>query len=92
MQFRGREMAHPELGSKVLDEVLGQVGDHVRVETQARLEGRNMSMVLAPERKPTPKAAPARQAPGAAPSPDGDQAGGDGVVTPAPEPASAQPA
>jgi translation initiation factor IF-3 len=56
MQFRGREMAHPELGSKILDDVLTVVGDHVKVETQARLEGRNMSMVLAPDRKPLPKA------------------------------------
>ena len=52
MQFRGREMAHPELGSKILDDVLQLVGDHVKIETQARLEGRNMSMVLAPDRKP----------------------------------------
>ena len=51
MQFRGREMAHPELGSKILDEVLSVVGEYVKVETQARLEGRNMSMVLAPDRK-----------------------------------------
>ena len=55
MQFRGREMAHPELGSKILDDVLQLVGDHVKIETQARLEGRNMSMVLAPDRKPLPK-------------------------------------
>ncbi len=55
MQFRGREMAHPELGSKILDDVLDIVGEHVKVETQARLEGRNMSMVLAPDRKPIPK-------------------------------------
>jgi len=51
MQFRGREMAHPELGSKILDDVLGVVGDFVKVETQARLEGRNMSMVLSPDKK-----------------------------------------
>lgn len=51
MQFRGREMAHPELGSKILDDVLGVVGDYVKVETQARLEGRNMSMVLSPDKK-----------------------------------------
>ena len=60
MQFRGREMAHPELGSKILDDVLHLVGDHVKIETQARLEGRNMSMVLAPDRKPIPKAQPCR--------------------------------
>ena len=51
LQFRGREMAHPELGSKILDDVLAVVGPVVKVETQARLEGRNMSMVLAPDRK-----------------------------------------
>jgi translation initiation factor IF-3 len=51
LQFRGREMAHPELGAKILDAVLEQLGEAVKVETQARLEGRNMTMVLAPEKK-----------------------------------------
>ncbi len=51
LQFRGREMAHPELGSRILDAVLEQVGAAGKVETQARLEGRNMTMVLAPEKK-----------------------------------------
>ena len=55
LQFRGREMAHPELGSKILDAVLEQVGPSAKVETQARLEGRNMTMVLAPEKKAPPK-------------------------------------
>ena len=51
LQFRGREMAHPELGTKILDQVLAVVGEYVKVETQARLEGRNMSMVLSPDKK-----------------------------------------
>jgi translation initiation factor IF-3 len=51
LQFRGREMAHPELGSKILDGVIEQIGDLGRVETQARLEGRNMTLVLVPEKK-----------------------------------------
>jgi translation initiation factor IF-3 len=55
LQFRGREMAHPELGSRILDGVLEQVGSLAKVETQARLEGRNMTMVLAPEKKVEPK-------------------------------------
>jgi len=55
LQFRGREMAHPELGSKILDAVLEQVGAAGKVETQARLEGRNMTMVIAPEKKAPPK-------------------------------------
>ena len=55
LQFRGREMAHPELGSRILDQVLEQVGTAGKVETQARLEGRNMTMVIAPEKKVVPK-------------------------------------
>lgn len=55
LQFRGREMAHPELGSRILDAVIEQVGSHGKVETQARLEGRNMTMVLAPEKKAVAK-------------------------------------
>ena len=51
LQFRGREMAHPELGARILDAVIEQVGSHGKVETMARLEGRNMTMVLAPEKK-----------------------------------------
>jgi len=51
LQFRGREMAHPELGSKILDDVLDAVGPAAKVDTQARLEGRSMSMVLSPDKK-----------------------------------------
>lgn len=79
LQFRGREMAHPELGSKILDQVLEQVGAAGKVETQARLEGRNMTMVIAPEKKATPKKheakaasdepAPAAESPAAEPDP-----------------------
>ena len=51
LQFRGREMAHPELGSKILDDVLEAVGPAAKIDSQARLEGRNMSMVLSPDKK-----------------------------------------
>jgi translation initiation factor IF-3 len=51
LQFRGREMAHPELGSRILDGVITAVGPAAKVENEARLEGRNMSMVLAPDKK-----------------------------------------
>jgi translation initiation factor IF-3 len=57
LQFRGREMAHPELGSRILDAVIEQVGSHGKVETMARLEGRNMTLVLAPEKKAVVKKA-----------------------------------
>jgi translation initiation factor IF-3 len=51
LQFRGREMAHPELGRKILDDVIVGVGEIGKVENQARMEGRSMSMVIAPDKK-----------------------------------------
>ena len=51
LQFRGREMAHPELGKKVLDEVLEQLGPIAKVDTSPRLDGRSMTMVLSPDKK-----------------------------------------
>ncbi|WP_367281786.1 translation initiation factor IF-3 [Ilumatobacter sp.] len=51
LQFRGREMAHPELGRKILDDVIESVGPIAKVENQARMEGRSMSMVLSPDKQ-----------------------------------------
>ncbi len=51
LQFRGREMAHPELGRKILDDVIVAAGPAAKVENQARMEGRSMSLVLAPDKK-----------------------------------------
>ena len=51
LQFRGREVAHPELGRKILDDVIEAVGPTAKVENQARMEGRNMTLVLAPDKK-----------------------------------------
>ena len=51
LQFRGREMAHPELGQRILDGVIAAAGPIAKVENQARMEGRNMSLVLAPDKK-----------------------------------------
>ena len=51
-------MAHPELGSRLLDSVIAQVDGLGKVETQARLEGRNMTMVLAPEKRQVKKERP----------------------------------
>jgi translation initiation factor IF-3 len=52
IMFRGREMAHPELGRKILDRVAEQVAEIAIIETAARQDGRNMTMVLNPIRKP----------------------------------------
>jgi translation initiation factor IF-3 len=48
MRFRGREMAHTELGMKLLDRVRADTEEFAKVELEPRLEGRQMVMVLAP--------------------------------------------
>jgi translation initiation factor IF-3 len=48
LRFRGREMAHQELGTKLLDRVKGDLGPLAKVEMDARFEGRQMIMILAP--------------------------------------------
>ncbi len=50
MMFRGRQMAHPELGREVLDRVAQAVEDVGKVESEPTMEGRNMTMILAPRR------------------------------------------
>jgi translation initiation factor IF-3 len=49
MMFRGRQLAYPELGQEVLNRVLESLKDVAKVETEAKLDGRNMTMVLAPK-------------------------------------------
>jgi translation initiation factor IF-3 len=48
MMFRGRQMAHPELGREVLDRVVQEVADVGKVESNPTMEARSMTMVLAP--------------------------------------------
>ncbi|HLS68946.1 MAG TPA: translation initiation factor IF-3 [Kiloniellales bacterium] len=48
MRFRGREMAHQELGLALLNRVRDEVGDAAKVEQFPRMEGRQMTMVMAP--------------------------------------------
>ena len=74
IMFRGREMAHPELGLKILIRIAEDVGEIAIVEAPPRQDGRNMTMVLHPLKKDTrkPKPAPAPPAPaeaGATPEP-----------------------
>ena len=51
IMFRGREMQHPELGKRILDEVATDVAHMGRVEVYPKLDGRNMTMVLAPDKR-----------------------------------------
>ena len=48
LRFRGREMAHQELGVRLLERVKGDTGKMAKVESEPRVEGRQMVMVLAP--------------------------------------------
>ena len=49
MRFRGREMAHQELGMQLLVKVKEMMEPLAKVESQPRSEGRQMVMVLAPK-------------------------------------------
>ncbi|WP_074554094.1 translation initiation factor IF-3 [Rhodobacter capsulatus] len=49
LRFRGREMAHQQLGMELLNRVVGDVGDAGKVESMPRLEGRQMVMMIAPK-------------------------------------------
>jgi len=49
LRFRGREMAHQELGVKLLERIRNELVELVKVESMPRLENRQMIMVLAPK-------------------------------------------
>src|SRR5271165_964778 len=57
IMFRGREVFHPELGKKILDRVAEKVDGMGKAEAVPRLDGRNMVMVLAPEKRAKQSAA-----------------------------------
>ena len=89
LQFRGREMAHPELGTKVLNKVAENTAEMGKIEAHPRQDGRNMTMVLAPDKKPPPKPVKAAGDPDS--TPDDEQPTPSDVVaasapTSAPEP------
>src|SRR5262249_55065501 len=90
IMFRGREMAHPELGRRILERDADQVAEVAIIESAPRQDGRNMTMVLNPIRKPgaTKKRKPA-------PLPDRNGAVAAAPVAAAPvaaAPAAAAPA
>ena len=51
IMFRGRETAHPHLGKKILDEIAARAITVAKVEAAPKLDGRNMIMVLAPDKR-----------------------------------------
>jgi len=50
VMFRGREVFHPELGGQILERVAEAVADVGKVDQFPRLDGRNMTMLLSPDR------------------------------------------
>jgi len=85
IMFRGRETAHPHLGKEILDRIAERAADTAKVESAPKLDGRNMIMVLAPDKRaqaaaranknPTGDAAPAAPMTSAAPdAPDATEA------------------
>ena len=50
LRFRGREMVHQELGMKVLDRVRDDLGEIIKIEQWPKMEGRQMTMVMVPNR------------------------------------------
>ncbi|MFT7597215.1 MAG: translation initiation factor IF-3 [Acidimicrobiales bacterium] len=58
IMFRGREVTHPQLGRKILDDISARVDDFAKVEAYPRLDGRNMTMVLGPDKTKKPRKKP----------------------------------
>ena len=50
IRFKGRQMAHPELGNDVLLKFANELSDVSEIESKPKLEGRNMFMILAPKK------------------------------------------
>ncbi len=57
IMFRGREVFHPELGKKILDRIADEMDGMGKSESVPRLDGRNMVMVLAPDKRAKQSAA-----------------------------------
>ncbi len=51
VMFKGREVYYPELGQQIVERIAEQVQNVAKIESEARLDGRNMVMVLAPDKR-----------------------------------------
>lgn len=66
VMFRGREITHPQIGKNLLDRVVTALADFAIMEKDAMLEGRHMTVILAPDKKKFAAAAKAAAAAAAA--------------------------
>jgi len=74
IMFRGREVYHPELGKRILDRIAEVTEGSGKVESEPRLDGRNMVMVLAPDKRARQSQAARSAAVPAEPAPPSDEA------------------
>jgi translation initiation factor IF-3 len=75
LRFRGRQMAHRDLGYNIINRLIQDIGDAGVVEFMPRMEGTTLHAILAPSKKEAPKPKPAApQAPVAAPKAPAPQA------------------
>jgi translation initiation factor IF-3 len=87
IMFRGREVQHPDLGRRILDNVADAVQDVGRVEALPKVDGRNMTMVLGPDKQAQARAKKAREEAEA----EAAAANGDDTGEPVEAPAESQP-
>ena len=73
IMFRGRETQHPELGRRILDDVAAHVDHIANIEFHPNLEGRNMVMVLGPDKKKIAALKKAEEEAAAAPAEQADE-------------------
>jgi translation initiation factor IF-3 len=97
LQFKGREMAHLELGRDIFKKIKEELWPVSKVERDAKMEGRRMTLVLQPDHKaPGAKPPPAAPAQGSrstgGPRAGGFSGAGSNLNIPPPRPAAAAPA
>ena len=85
IMFRGREMAHQELGRRLLDQLSADVADIAKVDMPPRVDGRNMTMVLNPLKEAVQAKAPVATTP-SKPKPPREEAPPAAEEAPAPPP------
>ncbi len=74
IMFRGREVQHPELGQRILDDIAAEVDGVAKVEVFPKLDGRNMVMILGPvKNKSQKRSARSAQAVASGSSPESSQ-------------------
>ncbi len=73
VRFRGREITHPETAERQINTIMGDIEDLGQLEQRARMEGRTMTAIIAPRKRPDAKP-PRRERPEDQPEGQADSA------------------